>query len=346
MTVPYGNPALAAWNAYDTVFLSSCSRKLWFGTPETLAAFPRSIDGDKQKQYNGKDAYNFLLRLKAGLESGKLGETNIEGQFTEACDAFADRPDAWKKIIPAMQKMQADVRYIRTTYIDHLQKGTIRSAAKNLADIRKGDTVLIIGKAGRNGSVSQVTVDMACESASAAQIFYTAANPESVTSIGQRLNTSNIRKKIPLTTRVQPVAFADIESVINAGCHVFVGFRWVKYPISGRPPSIQILFWSMHGDARNTMTVTPLSICAAARRWWARPISGRTPAWNLISRPKMSVPKVDIDENNFALTVEATEACRIIAEARTAGATSGAFKLLDPQLAVRRDGETPPPPAP
>lgn len=70
----------------------TCLRTLVFGPADAIDSLPR-LPGDVV--YRGLEAYGFCLEVACGLRSPLIGETEVFGQFKNACQSFAPLDDPW-----------------------------------------------------------------------------------------------------------------------------------------------------------------------------------------------------------------------------------------------------------
>jgi glutamyl-tRNA reductase len=106
----------------DVFFLDTCQRWVWVSFSEVAL-----LDSLKTgpEVFEGRDAYEFLLRLATGLESKVVGETDIFGQMKQAWKAFeASRSCFQSEALSAlqswMQRVFEDTKEIRSRYMQNL----------------------------------------------------------------------------------------------------------------------------------------------------------------------------------------------------------------------------------
>src|SRR5690606_23511257 len=108
------------------------------------------------------EAYEILLKLNLGLLSAKTGETNIKGQFQDAWKCFkATSPEKSLPFDRLIQHVTGDSRLIRHHVLDGWRMRDRKLCARDLSDMRHGDTALIIGHVSPNGNISSVTDSIA-----------------------------------------------------------------------------------------------------------------------------------------------------------------------------------------
>lgn len=158
------DPSIRSWKeAHPVLDAMSCDRQIWLGTRSDFADFPFP-DGRGQEitVLKGKDAYNFMLLLLTGLRSKNDAETNIKGQVLAAWKNFEkDHPAKARELNMAMDMLNADSRNVASQITVGIQPTCEALIAKNLAGIKKGDQILIVGSLNRHGEVSEFTMDIA-----------------------------------------------------------------------------------------------------------------------------------------------------------------------------------------
>jgi hypothetical protein len=130
--------------------LDSCQRMLWVCADKELEA----VDLSGLEIFEGVDAYRFLLRVAAGLESQIVGETDIFGQLK----------DAWRKcaggleIGVLMQRLFEDTKDIRSRYLQHLGGASYGSLVRMMLKQNPGPT-LVVGAGQLAQSVAPFLLD-------------------------------------------------------------------------------------------------------------------------------------------------------------------------------------------
>jgi|SRR3989338_7425155 len=316
---------VASWNYYNVIFLDTCTRKCWVGQKSDFQDFPVLHLPEEKSQYLvGQEAYEFLLRLKSGLISPKLGETNIDGQFIRDHQAFGQRcPGKYEEMSKFMETLKADARYIRSNYIEQLQKGTMENAAKLLANFKRGDKVLIVGKTGRNNaSVSQVTLDVAFAVSHASQISYTCPDALALDVIEARFKEEDVAKRFSSATKLNKVSLADIRPLIENGCHVFI-----DQPMGESSWNDSFLMGSWKAAQKNGFSMVHL-------RGSPSLMGGSTKAWkgaelsNYFGPEDVRDRKIKADHDNQVLIAQANYDVSVLAAARLNRSTAHAFKII------------------
>jgi hypothetical protein len=310
--------------AMGLVYIDTCSRKTWIGIESNFAELPSFEPyGLTTEMLKGGDAYEFLLRVKAGLDSPKLGETNIDGQLTRCFNAFAySNPSKYSELSDLFEFLARDTRYIRANYVSQLQKSTFENAARMLANSKAGQEILVVGKTGKTGAVSQVTIDIAVAHSDARTIYVTGPNAEDGQAIFAKLNTADIRKKIPIKTKIVVAPFSDVAQYISQGCHVFI-----DQPMADNPWNDSYLIQSWRANKCLNRAMVHLRGCPSL-------MGLSTKVWknsdleSYFSPEEVREAKVAIDRRNEILISNAHRSTSEIAEARLSGSTQDAYRLL------------------
>jgi hypothetical protein len=121
----------------DSFYLNSCQRMLWvdFGA--------KVVEEPGFETFFGADAYSFLLKVAAGLESQVAGETDIFGQIKEVWKKYETDNALLSQIF---QKLFEDTKEIRTHYMQNLGGSSYGSLLRKLLRERgpfEGSTLLI-----------------------------------------------------------------------------------------------------------------------------------------------------------------------------------------------------------
>lgn len=133
------------WETSREFVLDSCQRRLWVGLGEP--AFP--IPSSSIEQYQGIDAYAFLLSVTTGLASQVVGETDIFGQFKEAWKSQEINlsTEFRKGLSPWIQRLFEDTKEIRSLYLQNVGGSSYGSLLRKLLRdhqaLIQGPTLLI-----------------------------------------------------------------------------------------------------------------------------------------------------------------------------------------------------------
>lgn len=99
-----------------------------------------------RRQYQGAEAYAFLLRFACGLESEIKGETDVFGQVKNAFKNFKlSRPDQAVVFQPLFLKIFEDTKDIRAGYLHGIGGNTYGALARRLLAPLPSDQVVILG---------------------------------------------------------------------------------------------------------------------------------------------------------------------------------------------------------
>lgn len=316
-------PELEPWYDCDTIFLDTCVRKTWVAQAGDLAGFPfmGGTEGRAEK-LTGEEAYSFLLRLKCGMESPKFAETNIDGQFMEATQTFARKcRTKYQKMARLLEILKADARYIRANYIDKLQKSTIETAAKSLSEFRPKENIFIIGKVGRNNTISQITTDLFLALRRASHIFYTAPVEADMGKLTAHFESENIRRNIQKGTSLIPVPFTQSADVFADGAHVFI-----DQPMGDNAWNDSFLIDAWKRTAQRGFKMVHLR-GSPHMKGESTKIWRNAELESYFGPEDVRARKIKIDENNSHLLLMAHRAIMVISVKRAAGELAHAHNI-------------------
>ena len=326
VNVSWAKPAeIQRWNDHNVIAVTTCARKTWIGQTTDFEDFPFAAIPEGRGQYLvGPEAYEFLLRLKCGLESPKLGETSIDGQFLGDAAEFGQRcPDKFAKMSRLMEMLTIDTRHIRANFIEHLDKACVETSSKILSGFKKGDRIIIIGKTGRNDAVSQITLNLALTMKNASEICYTAFSPETIPALMAAFKSASIRTRIPMVTPAIATDFADVPALIKKGSHVFI-----DNPMGENTWQESKLMGDWRSSAQAGFSMIHL-------RGSPSLMGGSTKAWKNAELPQYFAPedvrerKIQIDSDNRTLLARADADIAKIAAARSEGSTANPFRIIN-----------------
>lgn len=96
--------------------------------------------------YDGSQAFQFLLRVAAGLESQIIGETDIFGQLKEAWRQFSRKnPSRSSELSPWIQKIFEDTKEVRARYLQNLGGASYGSLVRKVMGSAPCGPVLLLG---------------------------------------------------------------------------------------------------------------------------------------------------------------------------------------------------------
>jgi glutamyl-tRNA reductase len=132
------------WFAIDT-----CQRRVALVAGAEAAALARQefpVDGALES-FDGADAYAFLLRFAAGLESKLVAETEIFGQIKQAWREFSERGSPLaRQLSPWVQLLFQDAKAVRALHLGNLGSASYGSQTRRLlGDEAGGGPTLLIG---------------------------------------------------------------------------------------------------------------------------------------------------------------------------------------------------------
>ena len=132
------------WFAIDT-----CQRRVAVVCGAEAAALARQefpVDGALEC-FEGADAYAYLLRFAAGLESKLVAETEIFGQIKQAWREFSERASPLaRELSPWVQLLFQDAKAVRAQHLGSLGSASYGSQTRRLlGDEAGGGATLLIG---------------------------------------------------------------------------------------------------------------------------------------------------------------------------------------------------------
>jgi glutamyl-tRNA reductase len=144
-----GVAAAEAAPGLDYFPIDTCQRRLAIcDGPEMLALMRGEFPDDGAlESFEGADAYAFLLRFAAGLESKLVAETEIFGQIKTAWREFCDRGSPLaRQLSPWIQLLFQDAKEIRSQHLSKLGSASYGSQTRRLlGDEAGGGPTLLVG---------------------------------------------------------------------------------------------------------------------------------------------------------------------------------------------------------
>ncbi|MEO5969626.1 MAG: hypothetical protein ABIQ95_06835 [Bdellovibrionia bacterium] len=151
---------------YPGFYMDTCQRWVWMcadspASPGTQA--PLAQDSPVEV-FRGYEAYLFLLRFAAGLESEVQGETDIFGQIKEAWrNEKSQNRSLTRDLEPWMQRLFEDTKDIRSRFLQNVggsSYGTLtRKIIKNSSKTDSDGPVLIVGAGKIARSIAPLLLD-------------------------------------------------------------------------------------------------------------------------------------------------------------------------------------------
>ncbi len=264
-------PEIQAWKENAAVpFAASCSRQIWYGTPEDFKDFPYPANKDAVKTLNGAEAYSALLRVISGFESNRLGETHVKSQFYEGwrCfnDEYPDKAESYQRLVGMLNE---DVNFIRNDIASAFKYQRHEISARDLSGQAKGDKLLVIGSVGKGGIVSAFTEGIIRVSENRQKnrdnfLTVTTPEPEALEILKEQL--LQMKRAGKLSTNIEVADFSEIGRQMDESDRVYV-----DVPMGSAPEAeAQIVnAWRdrirddntlthMRGDSHNRALSTPL----------------------------------------------------------------------------------------
>lgn len=144
-----GAGALDTYSDLDIFPIDTCQRRVAVVNGSAMLALARREfpDDGALETFEGADAYSFLLRFAAGLESKLVAETEIFGQIKTAWRSFCDRGTPLAcQLHPWIQLLFQDAKEIRSQHLAKLGSASYGSQARRLlGDEASGGPTLLVG---------------------------------------------------------------------------------------------------------------------------------------------------------------------------------------------------------
>jgi hypothetical protein len=143
-----GGGAAPAHPGSDCFVLDTCQRRVAIvGGAAALELARQQFPADGAlESFQGTDAYAFLLRFAAGLESKLVAETEIFGQIKQAWREFSEggSPLA-RQLSPWVQLLFQDAKAVRAQYLSNLGSASYGSQTRRLLgdEANEGPTLLL-----------------------------------------------------------------------------------------------------------------------------------------------------------------------------------------------------------
>jgi hypothetical protein len=144
-----GAAASEAHGGLDYFAIDTCQRRVAVVNGADMLALVRREfpDDGALESFEGADAYAFLLRFAAGLESKLVAETEIFGQIKTAWREFCDRGSPLGcQLYPWIQLLFQDAKEIRSQHLSKLGSASYGSQTRRLlGDEASGGPTLLVG---------------------------------------------------------------------------------------------------------------------------------------------------------------------------------------------------------
>lgn len=133
--------------------IKTCQRTVLL-SPSTLSLSGLSLSGCS-RQFEGAEAYEFLLRFASGLESEIKGETDVFGQVKNAYRNLAEtQPSLATSFRTLFLNLFEDTKEIRAEYLRGIGGNTYGALARRLLAPQANDRVVILGAGQLSKSVA------------------------------------------------------------------------------------------------------------------------------------------------------------------------------------------------
>lgn len=228
------SPEVRAWKeSAKAIAAESCSRQVWYGLKEDFVGFP-----DKERPginfFEGKQAYDFMLRLYSGLESVRLLEDSIKGQICGSWESQRDLSPAKQKAIDTiMQHIKADHRFVNAAVLRNYQPYRHEISARDLSGQKKSDVALIVGSVNRHNHAGQFTDGIARvignkRPGRVSQIIVTHPDSRALNIIHDAL--SRLKTRGIVDCRIVRMPFEDLGKSMEVSDRVFVDLPMGSIP--------------------------------------------------------------------------------------------------------------------
>lgn len=133
--------------ANDRLFeIRTCQRTLFIGSTQTLLSSDLMLFSSARRVFEGREAYQFLLRFACGLESEIKGETDVFGQVKTAVKNLEQQSAVlFQAFQPIFQKLLEDTKEIRTHYLQGIGGNTYGALSRRILNPTANDRVVVLG---------------------------------------------------------------------------------------------------------------------------------------------------------------------------------------------------------
>ncbi|MFO1243343.1 MAG: hypothetical protein U1E36_09165 [Rickettsiales bacterium] len=155
-------PKILDWKRTHPVFpIEACGTQVWLMTKDQLEACPISRNAsDIEWRYENK-AYAYFLQLTAGLDSAAEGECNIVKQVRDSWEQFSQQ---WlvesKDLQHIYQSVLSDSSLVRKAITQDVVPARYETSARNLANMRGQERILVIADAQAIGTIGNKTTSV------------------------------------------------------------------------------------------------------------------------------------------------------------------------------------------
>ena len=163
---------------HKSFIMMTCQRTLVRSFGESQIKIP--LDGSIfHEQFQGTEAYTFLLEIICGLKSKLVGENEIVGQFKSSYKDYVSTPHKCSSLLRIIEKLLKDSKDIRTNYLLGLSQKTYSSIArKHIVGKFKADSVVVMGS-------GQLAEDLINQFKKKITVYICARNTERVQELSQ-----------------------------------------------------------------------------------------------------------------------------------------------------------------
>ena len=145
---------------FSSFCLETCQRRILVTTDSYLKGFSNLRNFPELDFFHGAQAYGFLLRVTAGLESAVVGETDIFGQVKESWKRFESTSSPLvRDLQPWVQKLFEDTKEIRSRYLHNLGGASYGSLVRLFLRPEPDQKILLVGAGKLAQSVAPYLAD-------------------------------------------------------------------------------------------------------------------------------------------------------------------------------------------
>ncbi|MBA2405908.1 MAG: hypothetical protein H0V66_14120 [Bdellovibrionales bacterium] len=130
---------VSEYEARGLFVLKTCQRTI------IVSMSNHSLSTVKSENFEGEDAYLFLLEVICGLRSKLLGETEVVFQFKKAFNEYLKHPGKNSKLIQILNKCLQDSKLIRTNYLKGIRQISYAKIAIQFLAKSNANHIVILG---------------------------------------------------------------------------------------------------------------------------------------------------------------------------------------------------------
>lgn len=349
----YLTEEMQAWRERNAVpFAASCARQIWYGDTACFADFPYGNVRNMISVLEGPDGYERLLRVMAGLESEREGETHVRGQFADGWRALqSSDPDKAAQFQKLYGQLRMDTTLIQQRILSKHKKRLPEHAARSLSGQVKGDDVLLVahvtgGGVLANNSERIIRVTENTQKKRDAFLTVTHPDPDVLANMSDLITSLSFERRIRST--ISLVSFDEaIDAVLGGTPHY--DRLYVDVPMGDYSDADYLLVesWKVRPLRESTLTHlkgTPMARGASTGVWLDPELE------NYISPEALREEMTERGERNKVILQQAADAASTCAQIRARGELPKNVladrrpDLMEPGRDLRPDSPLPPEP--